>query len=313
MQSRARNRTRVPVLIVAVLCAVPLSAGKKSRPTYTYDQTGVISFASFADSSVTINTDSGSYSAYCTFTGSHADCGEGVGAAYFIKLSNGAESALGDVPFDPNSYQFGAGYYPSPQDPIRDVMASRSDPHAVHEVHFRFWKDRYGTSNICLPIDPSRPYPNKPLKHQTEACYLVSFGPPDAPESAKPRTLTPDANHGGQGLNVQTLIVNSEAGRSSPAAAAALADAGHMLTPEEMAALVAKGEASRCAVVTMPPGAEIEVDGNRAGVSPLAFVLIKHGDTQRVITIRMNGYKTVEKRIIPDGNTIPIGITLEKQ
>src|ERR1035438_9588570 len=69
MQSRARNRTRVPVLIVAVLCAVPLSAGKKSRPTYTYDQTGVISFASFADSSVTINTDSGSYSAYCTFHG----------------------------------------------------------------------------------------------------------------------------------------------------------------------------------------------------------------------------------------------------
>jgi len=27
----------------------------------------------------------------------------------------------------------------------------------------------------------------------------------------------------------------------------------------------------------------------------------------------MGGYKTVEKRVIPDGNIIPLGLTLEKE
>lgn len=312
-RAESRNAKYLPILIIVVLCAVPASAKKKSTQTYSYDQTGVISFSSFADSSVTINTESGSYSAYCTYTGSHADCGEGVGASYFMKLPNGAESALDLLPIDPNSYQFGIGYYPSPQSPIMDVIHTNSDPRARYEVHFRFWTDRYGRSRICLPIDPSRPYPERPLKHQTEACYLVSFGPPDSSPGIKQTTAAVDANQKQPGLNLQAVTANSEAGKTSPAAAAAMADVGHMLTPQEMAELVTKGEASRCAVVTMPSGAEVEIDGNRAGVSPLAFVLIKHGDAPRVITIKMNGYKTVEKKVIPDGKTIPIGLTLEKQ
>jgi hypothetical protein len=27
----------------------------------------------------------------------------------------------------------------------------------------------------------------------------------------------------------------------------------------------------------------------------------------------MNGYKTVERMVVPDGKTIPIGLTLERQ
>ena len=111
----------------------------------------------------------------------------------------------------------------------------------------------------------------------------------------------------------QEFTANSEAGKSSPAAAAALADVGHVQTPQEMTALVEAGKASKCAVVTNPPGAEIDVDGNKAGVSPMVFVLLKHGDTPRIITIRMSGYKTVEMREVPDGKTIPIGLTLEKE
>jgi hypothetical protein len=65
--------------------------------------------------------------------------------------------------------------------------------------------------------------------------------------------------------------------------------------------------------VTVPAGAEVEIDGNRMGVSPLAFVLLEHGDTPRTITIKMNGYKTIEKKVVPDGKTIPIGLTLQKQ
>jgi PEGA domain len=111
----------------------------------------------------------------------------------------------------------------------------------------------------------------------------------------------------------QEVIVNSEAAKASPAAAAAAADVGHVRTPAELAELVGKGEASRCAVITSPAGAEIETDGNKLGVSPLVFVLLKHGNTPRVVTIKMKGYKTAEKSFIPDGKTIPIGLTLEAE
>jgi hypothetical protein len=113
--------------------------------------------------------------------------------------------------------------------------------------------------------------------------------------------------------SLEQAVANSEAAKGSPAAAAGLANVGHILSPEELADLVQKGQASKCAVVTVPPGAEVEVDGNKAGVSPLAFVLLKQGDTPRTITIKMSGYKTVEKKVVPDGKTIPIGLALEKR
>jgi len=101
------------------------------------------------------------------------------------------------------------------------------------------------------------------------------------------------------------MATNSEAAKSSPAAAAALASAGHAHSQQELAELVQKGQASRCAVVTVPPGAEVYVDGNKAGLSPLAFVLLKQGDTPRKITVKMTGYKTVEKAVVPDGRLFP--------
>lgn len=107
------------------------------------------------------------------------------------------------------------------------------------------------------------------------------------------------------------IIRDSEAGKTSPAAAASLAEEGHVLSPSEMADRVQKGQASKCAVVTTPVGAKIWIDGIEAGVSPVAFVLIRHGDTPRTIKITLDGYKTVEKRVIPDGKIIPIGLTLE--
>jgi hypothetical protein len=105
---------------------------------------------------------------------------------------------------------------------------------------------------------------------------------------------------------------NSEAGMSSPAAAAQLAQDGHISTPEELARLVEDGLASRAAIITSPAGAEVDIDGNRAGITPLAFVLIKRASA-RVITIKLMGYKTIQKTFIPDGKTIPLAITLEKE
>lgn len=141
----------------------------------------------------------------------------------------------------------------------------------------------------------------------------------DAPEECKSVTLskeesapTPTQPSALPEAMKQAIVDNSEAAKTSPAAAASLANVGHTHTPQEMAQLVQTGQASRCGVVTNPAGAEVYVDGNKAGITPLAFVLLRQGDSPRTITIKMPGYKTVEKTFVPDGKTIPIGLTLEK-
>lgn len=112
---------------------------------------------------------------------------------------------------------------------------------------------------------------------------------------------------------LQQAAANSESAKTSQAAVASLASVGHILTPQELADLVKNAQASKCAVVTNPSGADVYVDGNRAGVSPLAFTLLRKGDTPRKITVSMRGYKTVEKEVVPDGKIIPMGLTLDKQ
>jgi len=112
---------------------------------------------------------------------------------------------------------------------------------------------------------------------------------------------------------LEGLATNSEASKSSPAAAASLANVGRVYSPQELADLVQKRQASRGAVVTVPPGAEVDIDGNKAGVSPFAFVLLRQGDNPRTVTLKMDGYKTIERKFVPDGKTIPIALTLEKQ
>lgn len=87
---------------------------------------------------------------------------------------------------------------------------------------------------------------------------------------------------------------------------------GHILSQEELNELVQKGQASKCAVVTNPSGAEVDIDGNQAGITPFALILLKHGETPRTITVKMSGYKTVEKKVIPDGKVISIALTLER-
>jgi hypothetical protein len=115
-----------------------------------------------------------------------------------------------------------------------------------------------------------------------------------APLPPPPQARTPEPPN----ALLEGLATNSEASKGSPAAAASLANVGRVYSPQELDDLVKNGRASRCAVVTVPTGAEVEVDGNKAGVSPIAFVLLKQGDTPRTVTIRMNGYKTIEKKVV---------------
>lgn len=108
------------------------------------------------------------------------------------------------------------------------------------------------------------------------------------------------------------LIKNSEAGKTSPAAVAQLAQGGHVDTPQEMTRLIEAGQASKTAIITSPEGAEVYIDGNRAGTTPLEFILIKR-DNPRVLTIELPGYKTFEKKLVPDGKNTLIGTSLVKE
>jgi hypothetical protein len=105
---------------------------------------------------------------------------------------------------------------------------------------------------------------------------------------------------------------NTEAAASSPAAAASLAAEGHVLTKEEVAQAIKDGRASRCAIITNPPAAEVFIDGNKAGITPLVINLMKR-DVPRTVTVKLGGYKTFEKQFEPDGKPIPLGLTLEKE
>lgn len=109
----------------------------------------------------------------------------------------------------------------------------------------------------------------------------------------------------------QQLKTNVEASRGSPAAAAARPLGPP--SPEELAELIRSGKASKCVIVTEPTAAEIYIDGLKAGVTPLVFVLLKKGDAPRTVEIRMNGYRTIEKHLVPDGQLISISSNLEKQ
>lgn len=108
------------------------------------------------------------------------------------------------------------------------------------------------------------------------------------------------------------LIENSEAGRTSPAAAAQVAHQGRAMSPQEQVQAIENGQASITTVVTSPSGAEVYIDGNNGGVTPLRFVLNRR-DASRTITIKLADYKTVEKAVVPDGKPISIAIILEKE
>ena len=120
----------------------------------------------------------------------------------------------------------------------------------------------------------------------------------DDPDSSIVMTQLPTAE-----ATNKALKENIEAGKTSPAAAAQLAQDGHSQTPQEQAQLIQNGQASKTAVITSPAGAEVYIDGNKGGVTPLVFVLIKR-DAPRTITIKLAGYKTVEQTYVPDGKPI---------
>jgi hypothetical protein len=74
--------------------------------------------------------------------------------------------------------------------------------------------------------------------------------------------------------------------------------------------LVRSRKASDCTIVTSPTGAEIDIEDKVAGKSPLFLTLMRH-DAPRIITVKMPGYVTVERTVVPDGKDISVSLQLE--
>jgi hypothetical protein len=181
-------------------------------------------------------------------------------------------------------------------------------------------------ASIAFPLDHSRRYgvlestpgysavvllsPTEGTKQYFDAASCIKFDgstscaamPLSAGKTSAPKFVSPMA---------QKVIENSEAAKSSPAALAP--KPGDASSPEVLAERIKKGTASRCAIASVPPGAEIYIDGLKMGIAPIVFVLLKRDDAPRIIEIRMTGYRVVEKRLVPDGKPIILGVDLEKQ
>ena len=85
------------------------------------------------------------------------------------------------------------------------------------------------------------------------------------------------------------------------------------MTMQQMSEQVQEGKASRCTVVTVPAGAELEVGGVKLGVTPVSLMFFQKGAGKRTLTLRLAGYKTVTKEVVPDGKDLRLEVTLEKQ
>ncbi len=82
------------------------------------------------------------------------------------------------------------------------------------------------------------------------------------------------------------------------------------LTESDLNKLVEQRKASYISLSTGPNMAEVYVDGEKIGSTPIDFVLLKHDDP-RVITIKRTGFKTVERTLHPDGNDVVLSIALQ--
>ncbi len=155
--------------------------------------------------------------------------------------------------------------------------------------------------------DSVAPSPQRPSDNVRAMCDAHKLSP-----ELEKQFCTPATKPAAPAANLQTPA-NSETVAPSSGSIAGSGEASPPTDPQELAQMGQSGLASWCGVYTTPSGAEVYVDGKTVGVAPIAFVLLKHGDTPRIITIKMDGYKTIERQVIPEGKTIPLVLTLETQ
>lgn len=117
------------------------------------------------------------------------------------------------------------------------------------------------------------------------------------------------ADHKGKPKDFWYDIVGEKT-NPKPAAAAAAQPAKSGMTPELAEQLIQSGKASKLVVVSVPPGADIYVDGTKLGQTPFTILLLKK-DLDRTVTLRLAGYKDYEQKASPNGQPLQIIGNLE--
>jgi PEGA domain len=82
-------------------------------------------------------------------------------------------------------------------------------------------------------------------------------------------------------------------------------------TSQKVDALVKAGQASHVGVFTVPPAADMYIDGQKVGTTPAAIVLVRNGDKPRTVRVVKSGFEPIEKEIVPDGSTVHIEVFLQ--
>lgn len=112
------------------------------------------------------------------------------------------------------------------------------------------------------------------------------------------------------------VIENGLASNKTQAAAASksweLAHREKSYTDQEFLEAVKSAEGSACLIITSPGGAQVEVDGLDAGKTPVGFVLMRHKDAPRAVSIKMDGYEEIHQQFVPDGQDIVLNVKLKK-
>ena len=142
-----------------------------------------------------------------------------------------------------------------------------------------------------------------------------SAAPPRAAAAAmKPISTMPAEGETAAQLNVANSVATPVPQQQDPTAPKTPAGPAAFLSSDspEADALIKAGQASRVTILTVPPGAAVYIDGQEAGKSPAAIVLLKNGDTPRAIKMIKSGYAPVEKTVVPDGSKVQIEVYLQR-
>jgi hypothetical protein len=148
------------------------------------------------------------------------------------------------------------------------------------------------------------------------------------PADARPAVITPKTVSGTKepdpqrGRSLDWIPLTPELGRRIAAQAKEIS-ANVLATTKSPAAaavtnssdttkeLIKTGQAAVCVIFSDPPGAQIYIDGAQLTMTPVAFALRRREDAPRTITIKKQGYRAIERTIVPNGQTAALDLVLE--
>jgi len=167
---------------------------------------------------------------------------------------------------------------------------------------------------VALPADKSGTAVTPTQPDQTSSASTAVMSSKSSPNSGGQLQLSPspDATASPQ-LSRLAAEISREIENRSEFGLAVQADIAESESMRFAGDELPKPPISNCLIVSKPDGAEIDIDGKKVGQTPLFFKLGSRDGVSRIVTIKKEGYVTVERRYVPDGQDIRITETLERQ